>query len=87
MKAKIPAKIEFDLLDEDDKKALKRMLNADAAHEALHEIAQRVFRPNRKHGYDQDIEKLRDDKGFDLVDKLEDLFYEILEEKGVNVDD
>lgn len=65
---------------------------------ALWDIAQEVFRPARKHGYsDGKIQKLLLDidhnadvsseygKGTDLVGLLEEKFYEILRERGIEL--
>jgi len=68
-----------------DKERLGRLMKSEEAHLALLEIAEKVFRPNRKHGYAQAIEKLRDEKGEELIDALEDLFYEILKDHGVDL--
>lgn len=65
---------------------------------ALWEISQEIFRPARKHGYaDQKIQKLLLDidhnadisseygKGTELISLLEERFYEILRERGIEL--
>lgn len=52
-------RLRFDLNDPDDRNEHKRMLNATAAYITLHEIGEQIFRPARKHGYDdRELEKL-----------------------------
>lgn len=65
---------------------------------ALWEISQEIFRPARKHGYpDEKIQKLlqtidecvstvmENGQGTDLIGLLEEKFYEILREKGIEL--
>lgn len=62
---------------------------------ALWDIAQDIFRPARKHGYPEErIQKLllkidegtlEDGQGTELVALLEEKFYEILREKGIEL--
>lgn len=86
-------KIEFDLEDYSDIKAHRRCINSTAAYMALSRIAEELFRPNRKHGYDREIEDLFDALGDDaeiateIIDKLEERFYSLLEELRVDLDD
>lgn len=92
--------LEYDLNDFDEKLAHKRACNADSAYIALHEIANLIFRPNRKHGYSKEIEELfekceeiKTDDGYDtnagteIIDKLESMFYSILQDNGIDLDD
>lgn len=87
------AKLEFDLDDFSDRKAHKRCVSATNAYIALYKIANEIFRPNRKHGYEKEIEELFDALGDDaeigteIVDKLETKFYNIIEELGLDLDD
>jgi hypothetical protein len=94
------AKLEFDLDDFSDRKAHKRCVSATDAYIALHKIANEIFRPNRKHGYEKDLEDLFEqcdsiktplgfdsDAGTEIVSKLESKFYNILEELGLDLDD
>jgi len=94
-------KLEFDLDEPSDRLAHKRCVSATDAYIALHEIANKVFRPARKHGYDDKrlnelMETSREiiDKdgcetrlGYEIISVLEDRFYKILEEYNVNLDD
>jgi hypothetical protein len=55
---------------------------------ALWDISQEVFRPHRKHGYsDHKLPNLDDwsDQSHAIVERLEELFYEILKSRGVEV--
>jgi hypothetical protein len=59
----------------------------------LQKIADEVFRPNRKHRYETDIELLFDglkDKKYlaeEIVYKLEEKLYNIIEELSLNLND
>lgn len=96
------ATLSFNLPEERDE--FETAVNAGKYRSALFEIAQRVFRPARKHGYPvgpvQDLLdkadsctvslKLGDDDyevgvGTELISQLEKLFYEILQEEGIEV--
>ena len=87
--AKVKLEMEFDGEDGFDRQALIRTIKADGAYAALHDVAQEVFRPHRKHGYSDEIQKLLDENesSYDVVEILEKLFYEILENYGINLDD
>lgn len=66
--------------------AQRDLLNAKCA---LQDIAQLVFRPARKHGYeDSNINKLLEDtdQGRELVSALESLFYHIINDNNVDLD-
>lgn len=85
------AKLEFDLSDPDQRSEFNRVLKADKSVSALWEIGQRVFRPARKHGY-SDLHIMEAfaqcGEGAEvLVGRLESLFYEVLEEHGINLDE
>ena len=61
-------------------------LQASAMRLALWDIAQNIFRPARKHGYsDPKLEALLTDQSADLVGLLEEKFYEILAERGIDL--
>lgn len=95
------ATLEFDLNEIDDQKEFRRAINATKAYLALHAIANEIFRPARKHGYsDEKINQLIlkgieiDSQGFvseaigtELISELESMFYKILEENGVDLND
>ena len=80
-------------LDTHEKEELLLMLKANEMALSLFDIQQEIFRPVRKHGYkEKEINDLielcgEDDKGYnngaELVGKLEDKFYEILEDRGL----
>ena len=89
--------LKFDLNDPDDRLEFKRATKATDAYIAFFDVAQRVFRPARKHGYvDPEISKLLEscgktpddyNAGVELVGKLEELYYQILNEYGINTDE
>ena len=93
-------RLEYNLEEPYAKNAFKRACSADDVYIALHDIAQQIFRPARKHGYqDQEIQsklencgtypdgEFEGSHGHDLVRLLEKSFYRILEERDVNLDD
>lgn len=76
--------IELDLSDENDLAKYECIKQADGMSLALFDIANDVFRPHRKHGYsDVDI-KLTDDV-VDAIGKLEEMFWKIVNERGVEI--
>jgi hypothetical protein len=90
---KITLTVEADDMDE-----LKGLVNYKAAHMALWEISQEIFRPARKHGYSDNrlntlLESTRPMKedgeefpsGYEVVSKLEEKFYEILSEYDIKL--
>lgn len=80
--------LEFDLDDIDDKNEFKRAANATNTYIALTEIANQIFRPARKHGYqDEKIANLIDENSEELIGELETKFYEILECCNVDLGD
>lgn len=94
-------KLEFDLDDPSDRLAHRRAMLATDAYIALNDIANLIFRPARKHGYeDPKLNELIETSrkiiggdgiettiGHEIVEKLERRFYRILEEHGVDLDD
>lgn len=78
--------IEFD--NDTESEQLDRALKADEFVFALEEISNEVFRPARKHGYqDEEIRGLMDAIGpeaNELVSLLEKKFYDILESRDLN---
>jgi len=94
-------KLEYNLEEPHSKKAFRRASSADDAYIALHQIANEVFRPARKHGYaDEEIAEMisksgtfKDKNGWDVntstevIGLLEQMFYKILEEHQVDLDD
>ena len=85
--------LEFDLDKDFEELAAKRATNATNAYIALSSIANEIFRANRKHGYsDPELFKMWDDPKHgeavqEFVDKLEELFYQILNSNDINLDD
>jgi len=84
--------VRFKIDNTDEKKSAIRMLKADDAYEALWEIAQEIFRPHRKHGYpDGKLQEIiendyndEDEGVLEAISILEEKFYDILEENGIN---
>lgn len=70
--------LEFNKIEEAEE--LEMALKASDMHCALFDIAQQVFRPHRKHGYDNEIlNKLNENDDVNTaISMLEDKFYEIL---------
>lgn len=83
--------LEFNLNDMEDQRALTRSIKADSAYRSLWDTANEVFRPARKHGYqDEKIQLLVESIGVDaetLIGLLEDKFYEILKDNDINLDE
>jgi len=73
--------------DECEKEEAIDMIKARDMKIALWDIAQEIFRPARKHGYSnskvQDLLDKCGDDGYELVSELEDMFYEILRDRGL----
>lgn len=87
------ALLALDLSTPDGRREHKRMTSATDAYIVLWDIGQQVFRPARKHGYSHSPrlnELLEGDHGdsvTEAISLLEKKFYEIMEERGVNLDD
>ncbi len=77
--------LEFNLPEERDE--FKQAQKAADFHAALWDIQQKVFRPARKHGYsDTQIQALAEtEAGGILIEALERMFWNILEEHGVEL--
>lgn len=81
------AKLEFDLNDSYERSAHKRAVSATDAYIALHKIANNLFRPARKHGYSEEGLQNLSQETIDAIGLLEEKFYNILEEQGVDLED
>ena len=88
-------KLEFDLDDLEDRKAFIRASKADDLSRVLYEIGQQVFRPARKHGYQDnsindiinkfnDVPQDEENTATALIGMLEEKFYEIIKEYDVS---
>lgn len=90
------ATIEFNLPEESE--VFESAIRATDYKLALWDISQEIFRPARKHGYsDEKIQKLlqtidecvstvmENGQGTDLIGLLEERFYEILRERGIEL--
>lgn len=67
-----------------------RALTADKAYRCLREISEEIFRPARKHGYqDAKLNELleKGEHHCELIGLLEDKFWEILRDNEVNLGD
>ena len=77
--------IEFNLPEE--KEELDLAMSGSSFYIAVGRVGNEIFRPARKHGYnDQELQALVNKIGPDaieLIGLLEDKFYEILEEENV----
>ena len=95
------AKLEFDTTDEEDSREFKRCVNATNAYSVIQAIAHDIFRPYRKHGYqDFKIQKMIDncptfkdadgdetDHCSEIISLLEDKFYELLSDYNIDLSD
>ena len=64
-------------------------LKAVAYRQALCNVLQEIFRPARKHGYNNaKLQALMNDNpaSFEVVGMLEDMFWGILKEEGLDLD-
>ena len=79
--------IKFALPEEDAE--MKLALKASSYQQALYKVAQEIFRPARKHGYDNaKLQALMNDNpaSYEIVGMLEDLFFEIVKEEDIDLD-
>jgi len=68
---------------------MKLALKASEYQQVLYKISQEIFRPARKHGYDNaKLQALMNDNpaSCEIVGMLEDMFYEIVKEEGVELE-
>lgn len=94
------ATLTFDMDDYESLQLMKRSIKATDAYLALYDVAMEVFRPARKHGYNdpkitkalEECGETVDENGFpsygngeELIGLLETKFYDILNEKGINI--
>ena len=84
------AKLEFDLNEFEDRIEHIMAIKGKDAYLALYDVAFSIFRPARKHGYeDNELNKLLEksgEEGAELIGKLEDLFYKVLEEREIDLE-
>jgi hypothetical protein len=79
--------IKFALPEEDAE--MKLALRASEYQQALYRVTQEIFRPARKHGYDNaKLQALMNDNpaSYEIIGMLEDLFFEIIKEEGVDLE-
>jgi len=79
--------VTFEVENSGDEIAVREFQDGSKAFSALAEIAAEVFRPARKHGYEDDeLRKLMEiAKSDELVGLLEKKFYEILRDRGIDL--
>ncbi len=78
------ATLTFNLDDPCDRENFELTLRARELEMALHEVREKIFRPARKHGYeDLKLNKLFEDCSPDFIYELETKFNEILIENGL----
>jgi hypothetical protein len=79
--------LEFNLPE--DREEFELASNAGSMHSSLWQISQEVFRPARKHGYADpvlaEIVKQHPEYAEELIMALEQKFFQILEENGVEL--
>lgn len=88
------AVLTFDLSDFDARQDFELMIKFKSMHLALSDIADKLFRPHRKHGYSQefdlnkylnsDVEAVNE-ASYETISELEDKFYEILKEYDIDL--
>jgi hypothetical protein len=69
----------------DDAEDLRHCQSGYDYYLALTHIADDIFRPNRKHGYDGPLKDMVGDKEVDIIVALEEMFYEILTRYGISL--
>lgn len=79
--------VKFNLPEENE--TFKQFFAGPVYKSVLDDIAEKVFRPARKHGYPEGniktlIDKIGDD-AIDLIGLLEDKFYQILQDNEVTL--
>ena len=87
--------LEFDLDEPFDRSAFRRANAATDVYIALHAISNEVFRPHRKHGYnDRVLNDLIENRGeevgsavLDAIEVLEGMFFEILQRYNIDMND
>lgn len=93
--------LEYNLQDIDDRHDFKLANKASDMYLVLWDVAQEIFRPYRKHGYNNsrlndmidqsgktlDVDGYESTYGYEIVETLEKMFYELLEERGINLDE
>ena len=80
-------KFEFDHEDVYDREKLETMLKASKIEVALEEIWQQCFRPNYKHGYNDDIFKTLTKRQGNLIHKVIDCLAEKYQEIIKNIEE
>lgn len=79
-------RITYNLPEEDAEMHLA--LKAAAYQHALYRVAQEIFRPARKYGYDNaKLQEIMDANpaSFEIVGMLEDMLHEIVSEEGIEL--
>lgn len=87
--------LKFDMDEPFDRSAFRRACSATEAYIALSDISNEVFRPHRKHGYnDKVLNDLIENSGeavggavLDAIEVLERMFSEILDRHNIDLND
>lgn len=77
------AQLIFDMTDPNDREQHKMAVHASDMAITLSEIRQRMWRPSRKHGYDNPYLNKIDEDNPELFLALEEMFNDICKEYGV----
>ena len=64
------------ILEFDNEEEFLTAVNGWKYEAQLEEVWQRVFRPNRKYGYDNKI--LDDEKSYDVIEELIDIYLKVI---------
>jgi len=83
--------LKFDFDNPDERSEFEKATKANDAYCALWDIANDIFRPARKHGYNDPalnafLNGESAEQVVDAISLLEKKFYEILEERGIKLD-
>ena len=82
--------LEFNLDEYEDKEMFYLANKSGNMKSAIDDVWNKCFRPAFKHGYnDKDLQNLLDrlgDDGYDLIDKISQIYNKVLEENGVRFD-
>lgn len=87
--------LEFDLNEPDEEQAHKRAVKSTDAYLALWTTGQEVFRPHRKHGYNdpkimqwlEHPDEQISNATYEVIERLEEMYYEILHKYSINLDE
>ena len=82
--------LKFNLDTPEGQEAFNRATKSLDLALTLWDVSQEVFRPHRKHGYPEggilNVDEWNE-QTFNVVSRLEEIYYEILERRGIVLDD